>query len=140
MTSRCIVHPAGLIFALGTGLPAAQAADTDPPGKAAVFYRTSIVAFTAGHTLDAASSWKRVYEANPLLRSANGQFAGKGLAIKSGLGAGALAGQWLIRRSLHGKARERFDRVMGSFNFGVGAAAGAVAVHNWRLGPPGPPR
>ncbi|MBM3727245.1 MAG: hypothetical protein FJW40_17705 [Acidobacteria bacterium] len=100
MTPRRIIRPAGLIIAVGMAVTAAQAADPDPPGKASVFYRTSIVAFAAGHTLDAASSWKRVYEGNPLLRSTNGQFAGKGLAIKSGL------------------------------------AAGAVAVHNWRLGPP----
>jgi hypothetical protein len=52
--------------------------------KASKLWIASLLAFAGGTTLDGFSSWHHG-EANPLLSSANGEFAMKGVLIKAGL-------------------------------------------------------
>ena len=64
-------------------------------------------------------------EGNPLLASQNGQFSGRGMALK-GAGVGAMLGvQWLLlRRNPHAA------KYAAGANFAAGALTGAIVIHN----------
>lgn len=74
-------------------------------------------------SLDMASSWGRP-ELNPLLRSADGRFGGKGLAAKLAVFGGVEVIKWRLARR-HGK----FARAL---SLGPAGAYAAVAARNWR--------
>ena len=64
-------------------------------------------------------------EGNPLLASRNGQFAGRGMALK-GAGVGAMLGvQWLLLRKNPNAAK-----YAAGANFAAGALTGVIVVHN----------
>ena len=89
-------------------------------------WKASLAAVVAASALDAHSSWRK-QEANPLLANGAGQFGTRGVALKGAITAGALGAQWLILRN-----RPEARRVATLTNFGVAAAYGAVAVHNYQ--------
>lgn len=101
-----------------------------PPKPDLRAWKWSLAAMSAAHTADIASS-RSAYEANPLLRGADGRIAmGRTVAIKAGLTAGAAAAQWwAIKRWPRSKAA----RVFAAVNFSVAAGTGAVAARNWRM-------
>src|SRR5258708_20789603 len=64
-------------------------------------------------------------EGNPLLASQNGQFSGRGMALK-GAGVGAMLGvQWLLLRKNPNAAK-----YAAGANFSMGPLTGAAVVHN----------
>lgn len=88
-------------------------------------YRLSLLAVAAGTGMDIASSWNRP-EANGLLRSPDGRFAARGVAVKISL-IGAVVGiQALVLRR-----RPEMRGFASRVNFGIGVGTGAVAVRNW---------
>ena len=89
-------------------------------------YWSSMAAVTAAQTLDMHSSWSK-YEANPLLRSADGRFGLRGVAVKSGIAVGNLTVQTLILRKWP-KAR----KAAAIINFAAAGAVGVIAVRNYR--------
>jgi len=93
--------------------------------KISKLWKVSLVALAGATAVDAASSWNRS-EANPILRSSNGQFGTQGATIKIGLaGAVAVTQYFLARRGPKAK------RIAAIANFSAAGAFGAAAVHNW---------
>jgi hypothetical protein len=86
----------------------------------------SMISAIAGTSLDAASSWG-LREGNGLLASPNGQFGGKGLALKAGLTAGILIPQLCLRK--HRDLKRAF--IVG--NFAQAALFTGVSVHNFQV-------
>jgi hypothetical protein len=114
------------ILALGVLLCAVVWADP-PPKRGKRRWLVSIVALVAAGAADVHSSYGG-YEANPLLRSANGRLEVRGVAIKFGL-LGAVAGvEHLIIR----KRPEAANTACVS-NLAATAALTAVAVRNDRV-------
>ena len=89
-------------------------------------YWSSVAAVTAAQTLDMHSSWGK-YEANPLLRSPDGRFGVRGVAVKSSIAVGSLGVQTLILRKWP-KARKAAVVI----NFAAAGAISVVAVRNYR--------
>jgi len=87
-------------------------------------WRISAAVLGAVTIADMQSSMGR-QEANPFLASQNGQFSGRGLALK-GAGVGAMLGvQYLMLRK-HPQA----DKYAAGANFAAAALTGAIVVHN----------
>ncbi len=87
-------------------------------------WRISAAVLGAVTIADMQSSMGR-QEANPFLASQNGQFSGRGLALK-GAGVGAMLGvQYLMLRK-HPHA----DKYAAGANFAAAALTGAIVVHN----------
>lgn len=91
-----------------------------------MIYLASVASLIAAHVADVHSSWGRL-EANPLLRSADGRFGVKGLAVKSSLVAGHLTIQALILRKWP-KGR----KTVAILNFALAGTVGVIAVRNYR--------
>lgn len=90
-------------------------------------YRWSVASVVAASTFDAASSWNR-YESNPILASADGRYAHRGVAIKSSVMVGSLVAQHVVLR----RWPER-RKAAAIVNF-IGAAGFTfVATHNLRV-------
>lgn len=88
-------------------------------------YRLSLLALAAGTGMDIASSWDQP-EVNPLLRSRDGRFGHRGVAIKLSLVGSVVAAQALVLRR-----RPEMRKFTSRVNFALGAGTGAVAVRNW---------
>ena len=67
-------------------------------------------------------------EANPLLRSANGQFTGRGVAIKGAVVGAAIGAQWLLIRK-----NPNATGFAAGVNFTAAAVTGAIVVRNHRI-------
>ena len=91
------------------------------------YWKFSVVALAGGSALDSASSWQQ-YEANPLLRGADGRFGDRGLVIKSGVVIGLVAIQYIVVRRCPKAAK-----IFAVVNFSMGATYTGVAVRNWRM-------
>ena len=87
----------------------------------------SAAALMAGNAMDVASSYG-YQEANGVLRSGNGQLNQRGTAIKFGVIAGALAGQYYLL-----KQNPEMEKPLAMTNFAVGAAFSGIAVRNWKV-------
>lgn len=87
-------------------------------------WKWSAVVLAGALAADSASSWNR-YEANPLLRSADGRFQGGNLALKAGIAGGGLLAQWLILRK-----RPEAARAASTVNFSAAGLLGGAAIHN----------
>src|SRR3989304_2000662 len=90
-------------------------------------YPVSVGTLIAAHTADIHSSWGKL-EVNPLLRSIDGRFRIKGVAIKSGIVMGNLTGQTLILRRWP-KAR----KIATLVNFISVGVVGGVAIRNYTV-------
>lgn len=108
--------------------PAGSASRLSRPANAGWWKRH--LADTALHlaatSADAASSWGRV-ELNPVLRSSDGRFGAKGVAIKGAFAVGVEIIKWRFARR---HPRERWVRAL---SLGPAVAFGGVAVRNWRV-------
>lgn len=90
-------------------------------------WKWSAAALMAGNAMDVASSYG-YQEANGVLRSGNGQLNQRGTAIKFGVMAGALVGQYYLLRQ-----NPEMEKPLAITNFAVGAAFSGIAVRNWKV-------
>ena len=90
-------------------------------------WKWSAAALMAGNTMDVASSYG-YQETNGVLRSGNGQLNQRGTAIKFGVMAGALVGQYYLL-----KQNPEMEKPLAITNFAVGAAFSGIAVRNWKV-------
>lgn len=91
--------------------------------RSKLVWRISVAALLAGTAMDAATSMGK-YESNPLLRSADGKFGMKGIAIKGGL-AGLIVGPQIAFRDRR-ELRSKFAII----NFLEAGFFGGLAIHN----------
>lgn len=91
--------------------------------RGAALWKVSIAAMLAASAFDAASSMGK-NEQNPLLRSSDGTFGTRGVAIKFGLMGASLAPQIIFRN------RKDLRRLFTIINFGDTAMFTAIGVHN----------
>lgn len=96
--------------------------------------RWSAIAVAAASGADATSSWGRI-EMHPGLRSSDGRFGGRGLAVKAGVTAGYLAATRLILRRHPDKARQ-----VAIVDFAVAGVFAGAAAYNFRLNAPRGPQ
>lgn len=87
-------------------------------------WKLSLLALTAAHAADAATSWNK-RELNPLLSPSNGVFGGQALAIKSVIAAGTMGLQVILMRR-HPQLAKMFTIV----NYAQAGVIGATAFHN----------
>mgnify|MGYP001590095481 CR=1 FL=1 len=99
----------------------------EPPRRTKKRWLLSVAALIAAGAADTHSSYGG-YEANPLLRSADGRLRARGVAIKFGLLGGAIATEYLIIR----KHPETGDTAFVA-NLAATSALTAVAVRNYRF-------
>ena len=109
----------GLLLILG--LFSAEAQAETRHGK---IWRVSAAVLGAVTIADIQSSVGRP-EANPLLQSNSGRFGGRGIALKSLIVGGGLAGQWLVLRKNPNAAG-----YAAGMNFAVSTVTGVVVVRN----------
>jgi hypothetical protein len=95
------------------------------PGKK--LWKISLAVLGTASIADASTSWN-MREANPLLRSNNGTFGGKAIAIK-----GILAGSTILSQYYMMKRKPEMERTATILNFGAAAMFGSVAAHNIRV-------
>jgi hypothetical protein len=98
------------------------------PGKekpSTSFWKASVIALVAASAADVHSSMGR-YELNPMLRSADGRFGIKGIAIKSLIAGGAIGMQYLLVRK-----SPQASRYAAIANLGMTAMFTKVAIHNY---------
>ena len=96
---------------------------TTSPGSRTV-WRASAIALLLATAADAHSSYGR-HEANPLLRSRDGRFDNRGIALKGLITGGALGAQWLLFRKHEGAVK-----VAAISNFAAAATLSSVAIRN----------
>src|SRR3979490_3015309 len=107
----------GLVLILGMFSTQSQAEEYHSHSK---LWRFSAAFLGAVTIADVQSSVGR-QEGNPLLASHNGQFSGRGMALK-GAGVGAMLGvQWLLLRKNPNAAK-----YAAGANFAAGALTGAI--------------
>jgi hypothetical protein len=111
----------GLLVIFGLFSAQSQAEEGHNHSK---LWRVSAAVLGAVTIADMQSSVGR-QEANPFLASQNGQFSGRGMALK-GAGVGAMLGvQWLmLRKNPHAA------KWAAGANFAASALTGAIVVHN----------
>jgi len=94
-----------------------------PPNR---LWKASLAALAVATAADLVTSLGK-RELNPALRSADGRFGARGVAIKSLVTGSSLAGQWfLVRRS------PQAAPYAAVANFGMAGVFTAAAVHNAR--------
>ena len=67
-------------------------------------------------------------EANPLLRSPDGRFSGRGIALKGAIVGGALGTQWLLTRK-----NPKAAGYAAAANFAAAGLTGGTAARNYML-------
>jgi hypothetical protein len=83
------------------------------------------VALVAATSLDMSSSWGR-NEANPILRSGNGQFGAKGATIKLAIAGAMIAPQFFVMKRVPG-----LQKAFTIANFVQAGLYTGVAVRNY---------
>jgi hypothetical protein len=96
--------------------------------RSATVWKVSIATMLAASAFDAASSLGKS-EQNPLLRSSDGTFGTKGVALKFGLVGASLVPQIIFRN------RKDLRRLFTIVNFGDTAMFTAIGVHNHGVKP-----
>jgi hypothetical protein len=102
-------------------------AEAQAETKKSKIWKVSAAILGAVTIADMQSSMGRP-EANPLLRSGDGRFAGRGVALKGVLVGAAVGGQWLMLR----KVPNASGYAAGA-NFAAAAITGAVVARNHML-------
>lgn len=108
-------------FLIILGLFSTQAQAETKRGK---LWRASVAVLGAVSIADMHSSMGR-REANPFLRSSDGRFHGRGIALKSIAVASVVGAQWLMVRKHPNSAG-----YAAAANFAAASLTGAVVVHN----------
>ena len=111
-------------FLVISGLFSANAQAETRKGK---IWRVSAAVLGAVTIADMQSSIGRP-EANAFLRSSDGRFAGRGIALKSLVVGAAVGGQWLMLRKNPNAATWA-----AGVNFAAASLTGAAVVHNHML-------
>ena len=93
------------------------------------FWRASVAALAAATIGDTYTSLER-RENNPLLRSPDGRFRIRGMAIKGAITGGAIAAQWVMLRRT-----PQAEPVAATANFAVALIVTGVAGRNHRTSP-----
>ena len=96
--------------------------------RTAMLWKISMAAMIGATAFDAATSMGK-HESNPLLRSSDGSFGAKGIAIKGGLAGLALAPQFFLRK------HKEFRKAFITANFIDTGIFMTVATHNLGIGP-----
>ena len=97
-------------------------------------WRASLLSIVAASALDTHSSYAR-YEANPLLRGADGRFRMQGIGVKAAITGGVIGVQFLLLRR-----GPKADKAAAFANFGLsGVLAGAALTNYSRPRPPSAP-
>ena len=110
-----------ILFLLIGSLATVQAEETKHHSK---LWKISAAVLASVTIADVQSSMGR-YESNPLLRSQDGRFNSRGVALKGLLVGAALGTQYLmLKKSPQGSA------YAATANFAAAAVTGAVVVHN----------
>src|SRR5690348_15421332 len=111
----------GLLVIFGLFSAHSQAEEFHSHSK---LWRISAAVLGAVTIADMQSSMGR-QEANPFLASPNGQFSGRGMALK-GAGVGAMLGvqYFMLRKNPHAA------KYAAGANFAAAALTGTIAVHN----------
>lgn len=107
-------------------LVAASPAEAASKGIWRKLYRVSEVVVVGATALDAHSSFGGP-EANPLLRSGDGRFRRRGVAVKFAVVGGVLLVERLLNRN------HRHDQALAVSNLTVGGATALVAARNYRM-------
>ena len=125
-TAPIRLSPDGVIATNGTKTIAQI--DGTPDRRSETIWKISMAAMLGATAIDAATSIGK-NERNPLLRSSDGSFGGKGIAIKSSLAALCIVPQILLRN--HREFRKPF--IIANFvNTGIFTFA---AAHNLGMSP-----
>jgi hypothetical protein len=106
------------------GIFSAQGQAEEHHGK---LWRVSAALLGAVTIADVQSSVGRP-EANPFLASRNGQFSGRGIALKGVMVGGMIGAQWLMLRR-----NPQAAKYAAGANFAATALTGAVVVRNHML-------
>lgn len=93
-------------------------------GRRGRFWKASVVALAGATAADAASSVGRI-ELNPVLRSADGRFGARGIAIKAAISGGAVFAQWLLLRK-----NPEAEKYAATANFLAATTFTSVAFRN----------
>jgi hypothetical protein len=101
----------------------AQTAYYDSERKSKMVWKISIATMLAASAFDAYTSVGK-HESNPLLRSSDGNFGGKGAAIKAGLAGISIAPQIFLRD------RHDLRKIFTVVNFASAGLFTGVAIHN----------
>lgn len=116
-----------LIAIAGSLMAAEPAASTVSGSDWRTAYRWSVASLVATTTMDAVSS-AGLTERNPLLRSADGGYGKRGVALKAGITAGVLASQYFVLRK-HPERR----KLAAVVNFATSAGFAVIASRNFRV-------
>jgi hypothetical protein len=103
-------------------------ARVDDNHRSVTMWKISIAAMLGASAFDAASSMGKV-ESNPLLRSSDGTFGSKGIAIKAGLAGASLVPQLLLRN------RKDLRKVFTFANFVDAGLFAGIGAHNMGIKP-----
>ena len=109
-----------LVFLIGS-LATLQAEEAKRHSK---LWKISAAVLASVTIADVQSSVGR-YEANPLLRSHDGRFGNRGMALKGALVGAALGTQWLVL-----KKNPQASAYAATANFAAAAVTGAVVARN----------
>lgn len=112
----------------GSALRSTRIASVREHDRSATLWKVSIATMLASSAFDAASSMGKS-EQNPLLRSSDGTFGTKGVALKFGLVGASLVPQIIFRN------RKDLRRLFTIVNFGDTAMFTAIGVHNLGVKP-----
>jgi hypothetical protein len=95
------------------------------PRRVSRLWVASSIALLAATSADMASSWGR-YEANPMLRSADGRFGVRGASIKL-----AMAGAIIVPQMFFMRRSPRWQRLFTIANFAQAGLYTGVAIRNY---------
>lgn len=108
--------------------PSTQYRMVDPPkrfSRDTALLNTSYAAMVGANVADAVTSHGK-YEANPILRGADGRYdSTRGTLLKAAVIGGLIGTQYLITRK-----RPEWKRTLAWANFAIAGGLSAVAVHN----------
>jgi hypothetical protein len=121
-----VLSPTGELPA--SALRSTRIASVREHDRSATLWKVSIATMLAASAFDAASSMGKS-EQNPLLRSSDGTFGTKGVALKFGLVGASLVPQMIFRN------RKDLRRLFTIINFGDTAMFTAIGVHNLGVKP-----
>ena len=98
------------------------------PERNSKLWNISATSLAGASALDISSSWGKCCEANRLLASSDGRFAGRGAAIKS-----ASVGTQLLVQYLFARRNPRLTKALSVVNFVGAGALTAVAIRNYGI-------
>lgn len=121
----CLVMLGGCCFAQPFPASIARVEERPANHRVSRLWMASSIALIAATSADMASSWGR-YEANPMLRSADGRFGARGVSIKLAITGAMIVPQMFIMRQSPGA-----QRLFTIANFAQAGLYTSVAIRNY---------